>query len=139
MSLVVLNHGDKRLVKQLKELGPKVAKRVIRRASNLSMLPALQQARRNAPKDTGLLKKSITRKTKALGRSGVITLVGIKYGVINPDRPNALGPHAYGWIQEDVAPFMEPALENNTTRIVATMGRELATGIVNEAKKMAVK
>ena len=135
--IVILRDSDKRLIKQLKELGPRTAKKVLRRATNLAMGPALKQAKREAPKDKGLLKKSITRKTKQLGRHGMITIIGPKYGITVPNRPDALGPHAYGWIQERAEPFMEPSLENNTAQTVAKFRDELVTGMIREAKKLA--
>lgn len=137
-SIVILRNSDKKLIKQLTELGPRVAKKVLRRATNLSMAPVLKQARKDAPKESGLLKKNLTRKTKTLpSKHAVITMVGVKTMVPVPgNRKGAIYPHAYGVIQEEKKPYIEPALRDNEGVVIDKFKSELVGGMIAEALKM---
>lgn len=59
--------GDKALNRKLKKLAGKEAKAVIRKATRPALKPVLQEARAEAPKRTGNLRKNI--KIRALPRS----------------------------------------------------------------------
>lgn len=77
MSLV----GDKELIAKLNGLGGKVYKKVVAGASRKAFAPVVKTAKEKAPKETGLLKKSMGVKQKRYPRAGrIVTLVGPRTG-----------------------------------------------------------
>ena len=62
--------GAKELIAKLQRLQPALQKRVMRPAVNFALTPMNSAARRNAPVETGLLRKSIGKKLKQYARSG---------------------------------------------------------------------
>lgn len=73
--------GDTELIKSLESLGEKVYKRVIAKATRKAFAPVVKTAKARAPRETGLLAKSIGVKQKAYARSGrIVTIVGPRTG-----------------------------------------------------------
>lgn len=73
--------GDKELMDKLNSLGSKVYRKVIKQASRRAFAPVIKTAKEKAPKETGLLKKSIGVKQKAYPRAGrMVTIVGPRTG-----------------------------------------------------------
>lgn len=73
--------GDKELIAKLNSLGSKVYRKVIKQASRKAFAPVIKSAREKAPKESGLLKKSIGVKQKAYPRNGrFVTIVGPRTG-----------------------------------------------------------
>lgn len=73
--------GDVELKRKLDELPDRVFRKVIKKASNRAMSPVLKTAKARAPKETGLLRKSLGKKSKVYKRAGVqVTLVGPRTG-----------------------------------------------------------
>lgn len=75
--------GLKSLDRQLKKLPDAVLRKVVRPATSKSMTPVLQDARKRAEviKDTGLLAKSLGRKSKTyINRGVIIHIIGPRTG-----------------------------------------------------------
>ncbi len=73
--------GDVELMRLLENLPDKVFKKVIGKASRKAMAPVVKSARRKAPAETGLLRKSLGTKQKAYKKNGVtVTIVGPRKG-----------------------------------------------------------
>jgi len=137
--------GDKQLERKLARLPDRVLNRVVRRASAKAMIPVSRSAKANAPRETGLLAKSIGRKTKVFKSGGTVqTVVGPRLGfkqmVTLPNGKTMLrNPFKYAHLVEfgtrhsAAKPFMRPALESNKGAIIAVYRSELASGVVREA------
>jgi len=73
--------GDKELIKTLKRLEAKTLRKVVRRATGLSMTPVKRDAKKRIHNRTGALKRSISKKTKTYTNTRtVISLIGAKAG-----------------------------------------------------------
>lgn len=160
--------GLKELDRKLKNLGPRVLRKVVRSASSKAMTPVLKDAKQRAKaiKDTGLLSKSLGRKTKTYTRTGTVTVnvgprKGFKQEVTRrtklPDgrvivRKETANPANYAHLVElgtaphsigrrgthpgtRPRPFLRPALDTNEYTVLAIYRRELAAGVIREAKK----
>ncbi|MCC6797718.1 MAG: HK97 gp10 family phage protein [Candidatus Hydrogenedentes bacterium] len=163
LSRLVLT-GDKELIAKLNGLGGRVYRKVVARASRKAFAPVAKDAKAKAPKETGLLKKSMGVKQKRYPRAGrIITLVGPRTGfatdvtVNTPsgERTMRRDPVKYAHLVEygtaphsikigdgepyqhpggAPKPFMRPAFDNNESRAKQIMRSELAAGVVREAK-----
>lgn len=91
--------GDKELMRALASVTGREQEVVVKRATNRSMRPVVKEARRNAPVETGLLRKSIGARTKwyrkgAERGSGVaVTVVGPRKGFKVDGRNPAMYAH----------------------------------------------
>lgn len=180
--------GDKELKRKLDTLPDKVYKRVVRVASRKSMQPVAKAMKAKAPRETGLLKKSIGLKVKGYKRAGiVVTLVGPRTGFkteVIVDTPNGprkefrdptkyahlvefgTAPHDVGKDRERyqynyalekgkqkrkvktkvkpykhpgtaAQPFARPAFDENKGKIISVFRSEMASGVVEDARKKA--
>ena len=96
------------------------------------------QARRNAPVDSGLTKRSIVTQVRTR-RMAVITKVGVRGG----GRDQGNNPFYWRFIELGfwnkkagkfirANPFMRNSLSQNTDKVTDTMAKELKTAIENE-------
>lgn len=118
--------GDTELIAKLNGLGPKVYRKVIKSASRKAFAPVVKTAKEKAPKETGLLKKSIGVKQKAYPRAGrLVTIVGPRTGfaqevsVDTPFGPKKVkrDPSKYAHLVEyGTRPHSTAALANNRIR-----------------------
>lgn len=118
--------GDKELIAKLNGLGPKVYRKVVKQASRKAFAPVVKTAKEKAPKETGLLKKSIGVKQKAYPRAGrMVTIVGPRTGfaqevvVSTPFGPKKVkrDPAKYAHLVEyGTRPHSTAALANNRIR-----------------------
>lgn len=67
MKIEMIVTGDERINRALKKISGKEAKSLMRKSMRPALKPVLQEAKSNAPSDTGQLKKNI--KIKAMKRS----------------------------------------------------------------------
>lgn len=104
MSVQISISGDKALIKSLKALPKLVARRCLRQAMRPAMKIVRDEAKQNAPVDTGLTKKSI--KVRAMRRStkfiGIDVQIGTFYGSFLE----------YGTSKLPPKPFMKPAFDD---------------------------
>lgn len=129
--------GDKDLIKRLKRLGSTVARRVVRQSTTAALTPMVKAMRREAPKDTGTLKKSIGKVVRTYRRSGVVWgAVGPRKGfeTANPDG-SARIPTKYAHLVERHNPFMRRAFDSTSSQVLRTMVREVRKRIEKAAKR----
>jgi HK97 gp10 family phage protein len=66
--------GADEIIKALDELGPKVEKKILRKAVRKGLKPLLDEAKARAPEDTGKLKQSLTIRAAKSRKRGTIAL-----------------------------------------------------------------
>lgn len=138
--------GFENLQQQLDRLPDKVHRRITGKALNKAATHIVKDARRRVPVDTGTLKKSIGKKLKKYPSGIAVVIVGprIKIG-------KWAGQH--GWLVEHgsgpretssgkstgtmpAQPFMRPAFDSQLAKVLATIKKEVAAGIIKEAKRV---
>ena len=130
--------GHDRLIRILDGLGKDITK-IVRPAVNAALTPINKAAKRGAPVDTGILKKSIGKKVKTYKRTGIVMgMVGARGGfrILEPGRNDGREriPVFYHHLAEDQKPHLRPALDANRTRAVRILGRKIIEGIRRRAK-----
>lgn len=75
-SPVITLEGLPSTIRRLETLPPKIQRRAMKKAINAGAAPFLKASRRNAPRATGLFKRSLTTKVVSY-RSGAVTLAMI--------------------------------------------------------------
>ncbi len=136
MAEVMKITGLKELENKLKELGPKVQKKVVRKAIREGNKVMLQAARGEAPKgETGALAKSLKIKTRFHKKSGTLT------GIVQTSDKTLTGETYYGGFVElgtkfqEPNPWLERAFEKVKDTVLTKTTSTLKTGIETEAKK----
>jgi hypothetical protein len=141
--------GDKELRKTLKTLGPRVARRVLKKAVHAAAMPPLQAARTLVAKESGLLKKSLGRVTKVNRKSGTATArIGARTNVEGEHNGEKRVPWRYshlvelGHVDENgrhvpAKPFLRPAGDETAGASLDIMKDALADGVAKEAKKQS--
>lgn len=142
--------GGKELQRALKTLGVRVQRKVLRQAVNAASTPVVKAARRKAPKQSGLLRKSLGKKLKTYTKNGtVMALVGPRKDVEGEHEGEKRRPARYAHLVENghvaadgthvpAQPFLRPAFDETQPQALDTMRRKLAAGVVTEMVK-AVK
>ena len=82
---VVKIEGLKEFERQLKRLEQREAKKIVRASNQKAMLPTLQAARQNVPVESGALRRSLKRQTKAYPSGVVLTRIGADRRVVATD------------------------------------------------------
>ncbi len=124
--MITINQAEiEALEKRLNEIADKLAKKALRTAARKAMKPVRDEAKTNAPEDTGLLEENFALLTTA--KNGEITAkVGVRGGAKKNDKtPFYFRFHELGTKDIPAKPFMRPALENNAERIIQTVADEL--------------
>ena len=71
--------GERELLRKFDRLGKKAGKKVLRKATRAGTAPLVKAAKRNAPKESGELKKDLTQKQKFYSNTGTqVGIVGAK-------------------------------------------------------------
>jgi HK97 gp10 family phage protein len=142
--------GDKALAALLGQLPDRVARKVLKSAVNAAANPVLKSARRRVRKRTGLLKKSLGKKTVTNKKTDSATaIVGPRQdvqGVVNgkPYRPARIAHLVEkGFINEHgehvpPQPFLFPAMQETESEAIGIMQTKLAEGVIREATKAAL-
>ena len=108
--------GHKKLQRKLAELDIKALQKIARKATSKAMTPVAREVRRRAPREEGVLRKSIGKRTKVSKKSGSVSSVvgpkGSNYLAKN-GRPSNL-PHLleFGHKGAPPNPFMRAAFES---------------------------
>lgn len=141
--------GDKELERTFKTLGERVQRKVLRQAVNTAATPVVKAARAKAPKDSGLLKKSLGKKLVTNKKAGVVTaVVGPRRNVVGEHDGKPRKPSRYAHLVEKghidgdgnhvpAQPFLRPAMEETEAQALGVMTDKLAAGVVREASKGA--
>lgn len=118
--------GLKSLERELKRLDVKVRKNILRRALTAAANPIVKEAKLLAPKDSGMLRKSITKKVSGARASNNYTAavdIGIR------------GRAFYGTFVElgtstvRKQPFLRPAMDSKKNEAIAAFKKKIAEGI----------
>lgn len=134
----VILTGDKQLDRRLKNLDAKLGKKVVRQATRKALRPVMLTTKRNAPKDSGVLRKSV--KIRALKRSR--SRFGSRVSGIGGN--NFAGTAYYGGFQEwgwktksgrkiPGKRFMKQAAESKRRSAIVIFKAEVKKGIEREA------
>lgn len=117
------------LERRLNELTEKVAKKAVRSAARKAMKKVRDEARANAPKDTGLLELNFGLLTKARDEE-VSAKVGVRGGAKrNDSTPFYFRFQEFGTRDIPARPFLLPALENNAQDVLDTLVSELKAAL----------
>ncbi len=112
--------GLKELDRQLKQLEPKLAKKVMRKAVSAGAEPIRKEARRLAPRRTGFLAKNIIKSVKRRG-STVIAKIGTTkaafYGIFVEFGTKTGTP---------MKPFLRPAFDTQARRAIGVISDKIA-------------
>ena len=138
--------GDKELKKALKTLGPRVAKRVLKKALMAGALPPLKSARSNVPVDEGLLKKSLGRVVKVSRKGAGVARIGARTHIEADVDGQKKVPWRYAHLVElghqdqnghhvPAHPFLRPAADETASASLQAMKDKFAEGVAAEAKK----
>lgn len=135
--------GEKALMKALNGLGRQsTVNKVSRPAYREAAAEIRKKAKANAPKETGLLKKSIKSVVRT-GKIGVYAVIGPAYGFkqIVDDKPRDPAKYAhlveFGTTHSQPKPFLRPAY--NAVPSNAIIAGRLRTELAKEAKRRASK
>lgn len=130
--------GDKELKRFMKRL-PKKVKKVQRSAVSAMATPVLKQARKNAPKRTGTLRKSLGKKSRTYKSGTVIAVVGPRNGKGVMVNGKWHDPAKIAHIVESRNPFLEPAMDSRAGEAQQVYTDKLRERIQVESKKAAAK
>jgi HK97 gp10 family phage protein len=121
--------------------------KIARRALQMASTPILKTAKRLAPKETGLLRKSIGRRLKTYRRTGtVFVMIGPRYGfkqlvTLASGKQHLRNPIKYAHLVElgtanaPPHPFLRPAWDAHKAQAEATIRRIVLEEITAEAAK----
>jgi HK97 gp10 family phage protein len=135
----------------LTTLGERVQRRVMRQAVSAAATPITKAARAKAPKESGLLRKSMGKKVKTYPKTmTVVGIVGPKTSIIGEHKGRKRWPAKYarlierGHIARDGSfvppqPFLGPAMAETQGTALDTMKGKVAEGVIREATKGAAK
>lgn len=147
--------GLKPYLKAMQSLKGSAQRRVLRKAITDATKPVLKTAKAKAPKDSGLLRKSLGRKTVTLKkRATVIGMVGPRTGfkkevtvrrsarkpsveIRDPNRYAHLVE--FGTSHSAARPFLRPAWDANLSKVKTIMTKRMGKEIEIEAAKAAKK
>ena len=143
--------GFKEMAERLKQLGPKVARNTLRRAVSAAAAQVRNQARENAPVDSGTLKRAIAIKREKDKQGGPFAAT---YSVFVRQAKNGSAGQknvtAYGkfdayyarWIEFGTSkmpaqPFLAPAFDSVKEEALKTIGEKIDEGIQKAAAELA--
>ncbi len=133
--------GDKKLIRKLDRLERRTARSIKRKGLRAGSSVLLKAVRKAAPRDTGNLRKSMTRKFKTYGGRNVIVIVGpawpkgahghlVEFGT----KPRATrAGQSTGSMPAN--PFFEKAIRASLPAVNVAMTRKMKEEIEKEALK----
>jgi len=147
--------GLEGVLKAMGTLKGSAQRRVVRKAITEATKPILKDAKARAPKESGLLKKSMGRKTVTLKKKGIVLgFIGPRTGFKRqvtikqrgkPPRTVTRDPVRYAHLREfgtstsAAHAFLRPAWDSNLSRTNRTMAKRMGKEIEIEAEKAARK
>lgn len=140
------------VMKSLEGLKASVGRRILRKAITDATRPILKDAKSKCPRETGLLRKSLGRKTKVYRKSGVVVGIvgprtGFKQMVTIKDRRTGKTVEVlrnptkyahlveYGTLKAAAKPFLRPAWTGNKSRAAELIATRVREEIAKEAAK----
>jgi len=141
--LVEIRVSNVDLINQaLISLGGKDARSSARKAGTKANQITLKKARALAPRDTGLLSKSLIKKSKTYKRDGVIlNMIGpdSKVEGRHPDTGRLMKPIKYAHIVEKLKPFLGPAQRSTANQVISAFSKAAWINIQKAVTKQAAK
>ena len=133
--------GIEQLVRNLNSLGSTKARAVSRRALTSASSEPLKVAKKNAPKQTGLLKKSLGKKVKTYRGTGTTYVaIGPRQGFKDPATGRDPVKYAHlvelGTVRAQAKPYLRPALLQTQLSVVENYRRKTWDGIRREVERM---
>ena len=128
--------GDKALVAKMLGLAPAAQKRVIKPAARAAGRPIRDLARQLAPRDTGLLSRTIEMVTRSGRNPGVMVQMPRRQKIGIPPEDKYYYPAIveYGHKGAAAKPYMRPAWEMRKASSLVIFERELWKGVKREAR-----
>jgi hypothetical protein len=130
--------GERQLKKFMREL-PKKVKKVQRAAVRSMATPVLKEARKQSPKRTGALKKSLGKRVRTYGSHKIVAIVGPRNGKAVEVNGKLHDPAKIAHIVEDRTPFLLPAYESSKGDAQEQYADKLRERIKKEAAKARAK
>lgn len=125
--------GFEELERNLKLLGPRVARKVGAKAAMEGAEVIVERAKVLAPVLTGALEDSITAvKAPSNAERSLNVSIGFK-----PPVSRRAHFTEYGTVHSAAQPFMRPALDEKADEAIARMGKEIWQGIEKESGRLA--
>ena len=136
--------GAKELIQTLDRLPRAMQRRVVRPAVRSALSPINKAAKRKAPTDEKLLKKSIGVKVKSFARAAIIWgAVGVRKGFRQVIDGKPRDPRRYAHLVEfgteraAAHPFMRPAYDENKAKAFSILRAKIAIGLSRLVRRLA--
>lgn len=142
--------GVRDIQRTIERLAPELRKAAYKAVISAGARVVLREAKARAPKDTGILKRSLGIKAKVYG-STPYAVIGPRFGVKGTPRITAKGkkitPHPYfysrlvenGTARTAAKPFMRPALDASRGKVHAEFRVGLEKYLHRTARRLAKK
>jgi HK97 gp10 family phage protein len=139
--------GSKELQRTFNTLGERVQRSVLRSAVSVASTPISRAAKANAPRESGLLKKSLGKKVVTnKEKQSVSAIIGPRRNVSGMHKGKLRKPSRYAHLVEkgfiDAAgrfhppqAFLQPAYDQTQAQVLGVMRDKLATGVAKEAAR----
>lgn len=140
--------GDRQTIRKLKRMSDIATRRIMRPAVTKALVPINKAAKRKAPVETGLLKKSIGTRVKTYARAGIVwggVAPRSGYKTVDEDGRSRdpvnyahlveLGHMAYGNVYIPARPFLRPAIDTQRSKALAIVRTMVKVGIEKEARR----
>ncbi len=134
MAATVIIKGAKELLRKLKAMDTKLAKKVTRQALRKSAKPMLAAAKSRAPVITGGLRDSLKLRAGRRKKDRVSIAVVTAAGWFKGDQFYAAFVEV-GTSQAPAHPYLRPAFDNTRSESLQIISSELASGIEKVAKE----
>lgn len=129
--------GDKKLLRALERLPSRIERKVVRQAVSAGLTPLNKAVKREAPRETGQLKRSIGKVVRTFKNDGVVWgAVGVRSGfrVVIDGKPR--DPRKYAHLVEERTGFMRRAFDKTARMVLSIFAKKLGSGIEREAAKL---
>lgn len=123
-------------------VGGQDARGAARKAATKANQITLKKARALAPKDSGLLAKSLIKKSKTYKRDGtILSMIGpdSKVQGHHPETGKLLRPIKYAHIVEELKPFLGPAQRSTSNQVISKFKSVIWVNIQKAVVKRAAK
>jgi HK97 gp10 family phage protein len=154
---------DRKVRRMLKELPDRIERKVLRQAIGPATTPAVKAAKRLAPRDSGLLKKSIAKKIKTYKKTNTaVSIVGPKKDVVEVINGKNKRPSKYAHLVEGgtsphkivvtwkgkkvtlqhpgakATHFLKQAQEASLSQYKSICMQRMADGVIREGQKLGL-
>ena len=136
--------GERELGRLLREL-PKAARKGLRGAMNAAATPISKAAKKNAPRESGLLKRSIGKRVKTYSSGTVAAVIGARREVSGEYKGKKRVPANYAHLVEQghggprpaqAHEFLKPAFDANVEKAIDIASDKLRDVVEREARKL---